>query len=212
MTIVSIRPGKADDTRRIELSDGSLFSFKSCYLDTAFFDETRYMPGTEISPGEEESFRFASTCLRGEKAALRLIGRAEQTSFGLRHKLEKAGYPRSCVNAVLSRLRDLRVLDDSRYARMWLEARLVRGAEGPRLLLAALRRRGISRQDAEGALRRVLSPAVEKVLLDNFLQKKRLPQHGAVVDVTVSATADTVRLLKREGFSPDLIRAYREDS
>ncbi|MDR0731517.1 MAG: RecX family transcriptional regulator [Treponema sp.] len=203
MTIVSLKPGKTDDTRRLELSDGSLFSFKPCYLGAVFFDDTRYTAGTELSPGEEEQFRFASSCLRGEKAALRLVGRAEQTGFGLGRKLEKAGYPRSCVNAVLARLRELNIVDDSRYARMWLQARLGRRAEGPRRLLAALRQRGISRQDAETALLTVLNPAAEKALLDNYLKKNRLPETGG--------TPDIARILKREGFSPDLIRSYRED-
>ena len=117
MTIVTLKPGKSDDTRRLELSDGSLFSFKPCYLGAVFFDETRYTAGTELSPDEEEQFRFASTCLRGERAALRLVSRAEQTGFGLGRKLEKAGYPRSCVNAILARLRELNIVDDARYAR-----------------------------------------------------------------------------------------------
>lgn len=201
MTLVSVKPGKDDDTKRIELSDGSLFSFKICYLRPFFFDD--YTVGMELSPDEEERFRFASTCLRGERAALRLVSRAEQTSFGLGHKLEKAGYPRSCVNAVLERLRELGIVDDTRYARLWLQARLSRGAEGPRRLLAALRRRGISRQDAAAALRSVLSPAAERTLLDRYLGKKRLRPAGG--------TSETVRILKREGFSPDLIREYREN-
>jgi regulatory protein len=202
MTIVSVKPGKDDDTKRVELSDGSLFSFKTCYLNAVFFDDTRYVSGAEISPGEEGCFRFASSCLRGEKAALRLISRAEQTGFGLGHKLEKAGYSRPCVNAVLARLRELGIVDDSRYARMWLQARLAHRAEGPRRLLAALRRRGISRQNAEEALRTVLSPAAEKILLDNYLKKERLSG--------TDETQAVVRVLKREGFSPGLIRDYRE--
>ncbi|MDR2135125.1 MAG: recombination regulator RecX [Treponema sp.] len=203
MTIVSVKPGKEDGTSRLELSDGSLFSFKSCYLDPVFFDDTRYVAGAEISPGEEECFRFASACLRGEKAALRLVSRAEQTGFGLGRKLEKAGYPRPCVSAVLARLRQLGVLDDSRYARMWLQSRMGRGADGPRRLLAALRRRGISRQDAEAALRDILSPAAERALLGSYLKKNRLPESGGT---------EIARILKREGFSPDLVRDYRENS
>jgi regulatory protein len=202
MTIVSVKPGKDDDTRRLELSDGSLFSFKTCYLGAVFFDDTRYTAGTEISPGEEECFRFASSCLRGERAALRLVGRAEQTSFGLGRKLERAGYSRSCVNAVLAQLQELKVVDDSRYARMWLQARLSCKAEGPRRLLAALRRRGIDRRNAEAALRAVLSPAAERTLLDHYLKKNRLPE----------TTRDAARVLKREGFSPGLIRDYRDDN
>ncbi|MDR1024115.1 MAG: recombination regulator RecX [Treponema sp.] len=202
MTIVNIKPGKDGDTIRLELADGSLFSFKPCYLEAVSFDDSRYAPGAEISPDEEESFRFASSCLRGERAALRLVSRAEQTSFGLQRKLEKAGYSPSCVKAVLARLQELNIVDDSRYAQIWLQARLTRHAEGPRRLLAALRSRGISRQAAGTALEAVLNPAAEKVLLDNFLKKKRLPED----------TSRITAILKQAGFSPDLIRDYRENN
>jgi regulatory protein len=202
MTIVSVKNGKDEDTLRLELSDGSLFSFKPCYLGAVFFDDSRYLPGTEISSDEEENFRFASSCLRGERAALRLVSRAEQTSFGIRRKLEKAGHSPPCVNAVLSRLQELNIVDDSRYARLWLQARLAHRAEGPRRLLAALRSRGIPRQDAETALQTVLTPAAEQTLLDNFLRKKRLPDEGGL---------RIIALLKQEGFSPELIRDYREN-
>jgi regulatory protein len=200
MTIVAIKTGSGDDTRRVELSDGSLFSFNVCYLPAVFFDDTRYTPGAEISPDEEESFRFASSCLRGEKAALRLAGRAEQTSMGLRRKLEKAGHSSSCVKAVLARLGELGILDDSRYARLWLQSRLTRKGESPRRLLAALRSRGIGRQDADAALREALNPAAEKTLLEAFLKKNKLPRESMG------------NILKWEGFSPAIIREYRENS
>jgi regulatory protein len=201
MTIVAIKTGAGADVRRVELSDGSLFSFKTCYLPAVFFDDTHYTPGKEISPGEEEGFRFASSCLRGEKTALRLVGRAEQTSLGLRNKLEKAGHSPSCARAVLARLEELGIVDDFRYARLWLHARLAYKAEGPRRLLAALRRRGISRQDAEKALRAVLDPAGEMALLEKFLKKNRLS----------GEESNLFNILKGEGFSPSLIRDYREN-
>jgi regulatory protein len=201
MTITAVKQGTDADVRRMELSDGSLFSFKTCYLPAVFFDDARYTPGREISPDEEEGFRFASACLRAEKAALRLVSRAEQTGMGLRRKLERAGYTSPCAGAVLSRLEELGIVDDSRYARLWLQARLAGKAEGPRRLLAALRRRGISRQDAEGALRAVLNPDAERALLEKFLKKNRLsgaePKIGGI--------------LRGEGFSPSLIREYWEN-
>jgi regulatory protein len=200
MTIVGLKPGTGADVRRIELSDGSLFSFKTCYLPPVFFEDDHYTAGVELSPGEEEGFRFASSCLRGEKTALRLVSRAEQTSLGLRRKLEKSGHSPSCARAVLARLEELGIVDDSRYARLWLQSRLACKAEGPRRLLAALRNKGISRQDAEKALRKLLNPSGEMALLEKFLKKKRLsgqePNIGG--------------LLRGEGFSPSLIREYRE--
>ncbi|MDR3247532.1 MAG: recombination regulator RecX [Treponema sp.] len=210
MTIVAIKSGSGVDVLRLELSDGSLFSFKACYLPAVFFDspdqgqDSRYVPGAELSPDEEESFRFASACLRGEKAALRLVSRAEQTSLGLRRKLEKTGYPSACVQAVLARLEELEILDDSLYARMWLQSRVTRKAESPRRLLAGLRSRGISRQDAEAALREVLSPAAERTLMENFLRKNKLPGPGE--------KSNTGNILKWEGFSSALIREYRDNA
>jgi regulatory protein len=200
MTLVAVKQGAAADIRRVELSDGSLFSFKVCYLPSVFFDDDHYTPGREISPGEEESFRFASACLRGEKAALRLVSRAEQTSQGLIRKLRKAGYSPPCAGAVLARLEELEIVDDSRYARLWLQARLAGKAEGPRRLLAALRHRGISRRDAEETLRAVLDGAGERALLERFLKKKRLS----------GEEPDIAHILRGEGFSPSLIREYRE--
>jgi regulatory protein len=200
MTIVAIKSGTGADIRRIELSDGSLFSFKTCYLPAVFFDDAYYTPGREIAPAEEEGFRFASSCLRAERAALRLVGRAEQTGMGLRRKLERAGYSAPCARAVLARLEELGIVDDSRYARLWLQARLSGKAEGPRRLLAALRHRGIPRQDAEEALRAVLSPEAERTLLEKFLKKKRLS----------GAEPKTGAILRGEGFSPSLIQDYRE--
>jgi regulatory protein len=202
MTIVAIKSGTGADIRRLELSDGSLFSFRTCYLPAVFFDDAYYMPGKELSPGEEENFRFASSCLRAEKIALRLVSRAEQTGMGLRRKLEKAGYPPPCARAVLARLEELGIVDDSRYARLWLQARLAGKTEGPRRLLAALRRRGIPRQDAEETLRTVLNPEAERTLLEKFLKKKRLS----------GAESKTGGILRGEGFSPSLIREYRENS
>ncbi|MDR0641596.1 MAG: RecX family transcriptional regulator [Treponema sp.] len=202
MTIIAVKTGAAADTRRVELSDGSLFSFKVCYLPSVFFDDDHYTPGREISPGEEESFRFASSCLRGEKTALRLVSRAEQTSLGIIRKLQKAGYSSPCARAVLARLEELGIVDDSRYARLWLQARLAYKAEGPRRLLAALRHRGISRQEAEEALRTVLDSAGERALLEKFLKKKRLSGEEPGI----------ANILRGEGFSPSLIQEYRENT
>jgi regulatory protein len=201
MIIVAIKPGTGSGILRIELSDGSLFSFKTCYLPSVFYAEDHYTPGLELSPHEEEEFRFASSCLRGEKTALRLVSRAEQTSQGLRRKLEKAGHSPSCARAVLARLGELGIVDDSRYARLWLQARLAYKAESPRRLLAALRGRGISRHDAEGVLREVLNPSAERALLEKFLQKNRLS----------GGESNIGGLLRGEGFSPSLIREYREN-
>jgi len=190
---------------RLELSDGSLFSFKDCYLSGAYIADD-YAAGREISADEEEAFRFASACLRAEKRALQLIARAEQTVFGLSRKLQKRGHDPDCIRAVTAQLCELSLLDDRRYARLWLEARISRQAASPRRLLAALRSRGIDRHDAEAALKETLDDEAERQLLERYVQKLR--RKGALSDGAESdhAVLRSVRYtLRNEGFSSPAI-------
>ncbi|MDR1252676.1 MAG: recombination regulator RecX [Treponema sp.] len=220
MTIVSIKTGTGAELRRIELSDGSFFSFKTCYLPPVFTGEGLYTPGTaegrEISPVEEAGFRFASACLRAERTALRLIARAEQTAFGLGRKLERRGNEPACVRAVISRLAAMELVDDRRFARFWLESRLSRRWDSPRQLLSALCNRGISRDDAGAALKTVLNDDAEWALLTRFAAKQRPLRVSHVAESgTIGNTGSVLRSLKftlrREGFSPELIQRFFDE-
>ena len=209
LTIVSLKAGTGGEAVqegvfRLELSDGSLFSFKSCYLSSPYIADD-YAAGREISADEEEAFRFASACLRAEKRALQLIARAEQNVFGLSRKLEKRGHDPGCVRAVISWLCESGLLDDRRYARLWLESRISRQAASPRRLLAALRSRSIDRHDAEAALRETLDDEAERQLLERYVQKLR--RKGANSD-TEAAVRSFRYTLKSEGFSPQVIENF----
>ncbi|GHT64700.1 hypothetical protein FACS1894110_04870 [Spirochaetia bacterium] len=207
MTVVSIKSGSDADLQRIELSDGSLFSFKICYLPPVFFDDSRYVPGTEISTDEADAFRFAAACLRAEKAALGLVARAEQCVFGLSRKLEKGGHQAACVRAVIDQLTEMKIVDDRRFARLWLQSRLNRRSDTPRKLLAGLCGRGIDRDVAGGALKSVLHFEAERMLLDRYITKNRLLE-GESKAGGISSLKFT---LKREGFSSGVIQRFLED-
>jgi regulatory protein len=210
MTIISIKTGTDEEQRRIELSDGSLFSFRLCYL-TDFsgvnpggvsIDELA--GGREISAGEEEAFRFAAACLRAERAALRLAARAEQTMMGLSRKLEHRGFDSSSIQPALLRLEALNIINDRRFAALWLQSRLTRRMESPRRLLAGLRSRGICREDAEGALKSVLNFQTESALLRGYIEKFR-PAPGK------SGAISLKYHLKGQGFSTEVIQDYWEE-
>jgi len=197
--------------RRVELSDGSLFSLKTCYLPPVFIDlrESVTTDTIEISETEEKSLRFASACLRAEKAALRLIARAEQTSLGLTRKLEKRGYDSACVRAVISHLCELGLLDDRRYARLWLDARISRQSTSPRRLLIALNARGIDRDDTAFALKEAFDDEAEFLLLKRYAEKLQRKRK------TNSDNSDGSRsikyLLKSEGFSSSAIQRFLDE-
>ena len=138
-----------------------------------------------------------------ERAALRLIARAEQCSFGLKRKLERRNYEPACINAAIFRLIDLELIDDRRFACLWLESKL-HIARSPRRLLVSLCGRGIARSDAEAALKTVLDEESEFALLQRFVNKLKKTDKD-------SDPRKLKYLLKSEGFSTAAIHRFLED-
>ena len=140
----------------------------------------------------------AVVCSRTEKAALRLIARAEQNSNGLRLKLESRGYKKECINTVIEKLTGLNLINDSRYANLWLQSRL-HLTRSPRRLLAGLCGRGISRREAETALKNVLNDETEFSLLVRFADKYKRK---------IKDKKELKYFLKSESFSAQAIEEF----
>ena len=158
----------------------------------------------------------ACDCPRAEKAALRLIARAEQSYSGLSRKLEKRGYEKDCIDRVLSVLVEMRILDDHRFVRLWLESRLSRRTDSPRRLLSSLCARGIERDDAQSGLKTALDTETEWELLTRYvkkLEKSKSFRKGTAVSTSSRGTRPVRPLkliLKSEGFSPRTIQRFCE--
>jgi regulatory protein len=141
--------------------------------------------------------------IRAEKIALRLIARAEQCSLGLKRKLEKRKIEAACADDVISHLCELKLVDDSRYAKLWIESRL-RFARSPRRLLVSLCGRGIDMDEAESVLKAALDEDTEHKMLAHFAKKysRKIRQMDGL----------SLKLfLKNEGFSPQAINNYIND-
>jgi regulatory protein len=206
LTLVSLKTGSDGgiETAKLELLDGSHFYIKACYLDDRYKDISSWEAGRELDDEEIDALSFASACSRAEKAAMRLIARAEQRRWGLQAKLEHRGFDSACVKAVIMRFLDLGLLNDRRYAEIWLRNRLERRAgkvPGPRELTAMLQNRGIDRETASLALQEVLDEEKELSLLERFLAKKG-----------PSMTFPAIRpQLRAKGFSPEVITRYFDE-
>jgi len=163
----------------------SLIAIVSAVLmaDTPILEETE-----EISP-----------YLRAEKTALRLIARAEQCTGGLTRKLERRGFDSACVSEVVSKLTELKLLDDNRFSRLWLESRL-HLPRSPRRLLSSLCARGIAHDEAQTALKNALDEETELLLLARFAKKYSRKAKGDPRSLKY--------LLKNEGFSTTAIKRF----
>jgi regulatory protein len=217
-TVVSVKSGPALGICRIGLSDGSLFSFNTAYLPPVYEAGGFFFVGRELAPEEEEEVRFAAACYRAERAALRLIARAEQTMAGLERKLEHREHPSPCARAAVSRLAELDLVNDQRYAQGWLKLRVGRGHWSPRQLQNALRGRGIDGDTARAALKAVLSFEVEWALLERYLAKqgRREKKFRSFGGEGRSSPGDfrnsfLKQTLKYEGFSSPVIQRFWEE-
>jgi regulatory protein len=207
LTLVSLKSGTESGAEfvKIGLSDGSSLSLKSCYLSKISENPAFWGEGREISSAEEEELRFAGLCYRAERAGLRLIARAEQTETGLFMKLQRRGYSSASVSAVVSRFVSLGLIDDERYAGLWVRSRLVRRSgkvPTPRKLLASLKNRGIDSSTAGKALKNSLDTETELALLRRYMEK---PTPKEIPGFSLR------NFLKFEGFSSDVISLYLED-
>ncbi|MCL2765093.1 MAG: recombination regulator RecX [Treponema sp.] len=139
--------------------------------------------------------------IRAEKAALRLVARAEQCSAGLARKLKRRGHDCACINEVITKLTELNLLNDGRFACLWLQSRL-RFTRSPRQLLSSLCARGIEHDCAVSALRETLNEDAENALLKKYIKKNAWKIKGA---------KSLKFFLKNEGFSMTAISHFLND-
>ena len=218
MKLISLEAGRKDGSVKAQFSDGSSLEFTTEYMTYRGMEIgaegshpvfTVPETGRDLSSVEEEAFRFAADCYRAEKAALRLIARAEQNSFGLRAKLERRGFDAAAARTVVSCLLSRNLLDDRRYAELWIRTRLGSGKVfSPRWLLACLGKKGIDRDSSQRALKNMLDPDTESALLERFLKKNRRKNPGLSGK---GGRNSEKSLLKYEGFSFNVLNSYFND-
>ncbi|MDR1147572.1 MAG: RecX family transcriptional regulator [Spirochaetaceae bacterium] len=140
--------------------------------------------------------------------ALHLISRAEQFSAGLLLKLQKKGYSRADAEAVIGELSVTGMLDDARYARLWLGLRIKHRSASPRELLSAICGKGLKRDIASAALKEALDEcgdtagSHELALLRRFIAKNGLGELTA---------ANLRKRLRFEGFSPEVLDCLADE-
>jgi regulatory protein len=199
MTVESVEAGR--DRLTVKFDNGAVLTVGTVYLPPEY-SGAFLRTGAVIDSPAETVLRFAEECFAAEKAALRLVARAEQSSSALTYKLQRRGYGASAAGVVISRLLELNLVNDGRYAELWLRYRMRRGSTGPRALAAALRQK-VGRESAEAAFRAALTPDVEAALLERRLAKafrKGLPEAAGIRF-----------FLRGEGFSSAAIEGYFDE-
>ncbi len=147
---------------------------------------------------------------KAEKKGLELCARAEQSSQGLKAKLIARGFDSAVAAATIQRLIDEGAVDDARFATIWARTRAEGKCEGPTLVAAGLRARGLGQEAIREALSFVsfdalIPKAVEKE--SKRLARQRVKSICEKSDQGGQALREEVyRSLKAQGFNASLLR------
>jgi len=102
--------------------------------------------GMTLSDADLEALRRDERKQRAYTDALRLLNYRPRSVAEVRRRLRKRDYEEEQIEAVLSRLQEVGLLDDRAFARLWVENRRLNSPRGRRGLAAELRKKGVSSQ------------------------------------------------------------------
>jgi len=182
MTVTSVDKEADPDVLHIGLSDGSSFFMRlSCLAvlpgSSADVEDGDLSVGVVLDEDSEGRLRLAGSVYKAERNALQLIALSEQSTAGLNLKLQKKGIDSQVRALVLSRLLASGLLDDERFASLWLASRIRRKTEGRVRLVAGLRKRGVSGSVADRVVSRELDFDTEASLVRRYLASAGI-DHG----------------------------------
>lgn len=147
VTITSIEVAGPDRrARRLMFSDG-LERKTAATVVTALDLE----PGSAIDRVALEEALLTEEPLHARERALRWVGYRERSPEELRVRLTRDGFPDDVSRAVVQRFEELGLVDEARFAEMWVRSR-VRAGYGRRRIATELSTRGVSEHVAAAAL------------------------------------------------------------
>jgi len=111
--------------------------------------------GQELSDEEIARLRAADAREQAYQRALRYVGYRPRTEAEIRRYLVKRKVAEEDIEAVLIRLRDLKMVDDTAFARAWVEDRVLFRPRGRRALRAEMRQKGLAEDTIDQTLENI---------------------------------------------------------
>lgn len=109
-------------------------------------------PGQQLSP---EDIKVLSGEDRHQKcfnAACRFLSYRPRSELEVRRRLQQQGHDAHGIERAIDRLKELNLINDAEFARLWAENRETCSPRGPRLLRLELQQKGLSREVIEQVL------------------------------------------------------------
>lgn len=191
-TITAIEPQKRNKERVNIYLDGQ-FAF-----GLAAIEAVRLRVGQCLSDEEIARLQEQDAIERALQAAIRLLSYRPRSRAELQQRLAQKGYSTQTVEETLDRLERSGLVDDSAFARYWVENRAQGNPRGQPFLHGELAQKGIDRQVIDQAL----ADYDEEAAAAQVAEKIARRLHG--LD-QATARRRLVNALKRRGFAYDVI-------
>lgn len=191
MTVTGIKKEKGHLVR-IEFNAG-----ESILLDSDFCAEKCIREGDELSRGQIDEYLSESDYIRAKSRALWLLDRYSYTERRLFEKLKSAGFGEKTASRVLSRFKELGIINDSNLALLYAKDCARRGiskrAAYPKLL-------------AKGFRSDTVKAALDGAGFDEKEQLSYLIEGKYAARLAVGETDKVYAALVRKGFSYGEVR------
>ena len=154
------------DGFKIKLSDGSFF-----YVSYAFYREARLGCGIDVD--EELLVRLENESQRQlcRQKAFDFLSLREHSVFELSQKLKHKRFSTEIVRSVLSELTEKRVVDDERFAQLYIESHVRRGKESRTEMAAKLAGKGVASETVRSLINRFYDVETEEKIAAALVQK-----------------------------------------
>ncbi|MEO6214003.1 MAG: regulatory protein RecX [Vicinamibacterales bacterium] len=136
--------------------------------------------------------------------ALRMLARREHSVADVRSRLLDREHTPEEIEAAITRLLELRALDDRRVARAYARTASALKGRGRLRVQRELQVMGIARDVANEAIAEVFGDLDERALIEKAVQKKL---RGGKQLTTMQERARLYQFLMRQGFTPAAVSA-----
>jgi len=140
--VTALRLGRGRGKRVNVYLDGR-FAFS---LDAEAAVKGSLAVGRELSPAEIEALAGSDKFCRCRNAALRYLSYRPRSEFELRQRLSQRGFDGESIEAVLERLREQGLVDDTSFAQFWRDNRQSFSPRSQRLTRLELKRKGVAEE------------------------------------------------------------------
>ncbi len=160
--------------------------------------------GQVLSEADWERLVQAEHGAQAWNAALRLLAVRPRTERELRDRLRRKDFNATQIDAVITRLRNLDLIDDAQFARLWVTNRQNLSPRGAGVLRQELLAKGVARQVVDEVVAGSISDDDERAACEEVARRALHKYMGVVDRATFNRKLGS--FLQRRGFRWETIK------